>query len=93
MKPNMSSSSRHTHFLCTALLSVVVGGATLTTVARADLPPPPDTKYVGFEFKVTGLAAAPGYVMFAYPTSLSAGKPTFELSVVEEDMAVPLVRR
>jgi hypothetical protein len=90
----MLSSSNHALFFCTALLSVVVAGATVTTtVARADLPPPSGTKYVGFEFTVTELAAAPGYVMLAYPTSESNGAPTFELSVVEDGTPVRLGRR
>ncbi|MBI4954063.1 MAG: hypothetical protein HY908_18715 [Myxococcales bacterium] len=61
--------------------------------ARADAPPPGGQKYVGFAFRVDGLAAFADLQMLAYPTSQSNGAPTHELTLVEDGRPVPLGRR
>lgn len=63
------------------------------SLARADLPPPTGTRFVDYSFTVEGVAKQGDYVVFAYPTSMSNGRPTAELSVVTEGMPIPLGRR
>lgn len=50
--------------------------------ARADLAPPDDTKYVGFEFVVKGAPTSGDLVLVAYPCSTSNGAPMREAKVI-----------
>lgn len=77
----------------TTSLACAIAALALASHARADAPPPDGKKYVDFRFTVENLAAFPDYVMLAYPTSLSNGAPTYELSLVEEGKPVGLGRR
>jgi hypothetical protein len=61
--------------------------------ARADVPPPDGSRYVGYSFTVTGLAAAGDRVLFAYPCGSSNGAPVAEYRKVEEGRAVSVGRR
>lgn len=70
------------------LTLVAVGGA-----ARADLPPPDGTKFVGYGFKITGLAVAPDRVLFAQPCSGSDGAPTADAVKIDDGRIVSVGRR
>jgi hypothetical protein len=50
--------------------------------ARADLAPPDDTKYVGFEFVVKGAPTSGDLVLVAYPCSTSNGAPMREAKAI-----------
>lgn len=61
--------------------------------AKADLPPPDGTKFVGYAFKVTGVSIAPDRVLFAQPCSESSGVPMAHLAKIEEGRAISVGRR
>jgi len=65
----------------------------LTSTAHADAPPPDDQKYVGYSFKIEGLAAFPDVVVVAWPWSLSNGAPTREYAVLTDDTPLRVGRR
>jgi len=75
-----------------ALLSAVLLFA-IDATARADVPPDDGWKYVGNNFRATGLAAFPDHVLVAYPWSASNGAPTREHVVMKEGEAVSIGRR
>jgi hypothetical protein len=62
-------------------------------LARADLPPPADKKFVSYGFRVENVKAFPDYVVLAFPWSLSGGAPTKEHALVEDAKTVALGRR
>jgi MYXO-CTERM domain-containing protein len=78
-----------------SLSSVLVAGALLAaaTSARADLPPPDGTKFVGFAFEVDNLAAFKDFVLFAYPCGGSNGAPIAEMAELKERAPVSVGRR
>lgn len=76
-----------------AVLGAGLALATLAPPARADLPPPTGTKFVGYAFTVTGQSKHADWVVLAYPVSLSNGRPTAELAVLEDGVAQELGRR
>jgi MYXO-CTERM domain-containing protein len=77
------------------LSSVLVAGALLAaaTSARADLPPPNGTKFVGFAFEVDDLAAVKDFVLLAYPCGSSNGAPIAEMAELKEGTPVSVGRR
>ncbi|MFO0555771.1 MAG: hypothetical protein U0271_45765 [Polyangiaceae bacterium] len=89
----MPSFLRAPRSLAWVLALAGLSAAAAPSVARADLPPPDGTKYVGYEFSVENLAAFPDYVLIAFPTSMSNGAPTRELAILSDGMPVPLGRR
>lgn len=74
--------------LATVLLATAVSAS-----ARADLPPPGDQKYVDYSFVVTGLAASPDRVFFAFPCGTSNGTPYKEHAKLAEGVPVSVGRR
>jgi hypothetical protein len=78
-----------------SLPSLLVAGALLAAAssARADLPPPDGTKFVGFAFKVDNLASFKDFALLAYPCGTSDGRPTAEMAELAEGTPVPVGRR
>jgi hypothetical protein len=74
-------------------LAFALASAATSTEARADLPPPDGTRFVGYDFAVTGVASAKGDAFFAYPCSSSSGVPVLDLQVLEEGKSVSVGRR
>ena len=75
-------------------VSLVACGLLLSSgSAHADLPPPDGTRFVGYEFVVTGTAASKDDAFFAYPCSSSSGAPVLDYRVLEEGKPVAVGRR
>jgi MYXO-CTERM domain-containing protein len=79
------------HLLAAVVLGLGVVAA--ASSANADLPPPDGQKFVDYAFKVDGLASFGGYVLLAYPYSLSNGRPTTEHAKLEDGKPTSLGRR
>lgn len=76
------------------LVSLAAFAALLSSrIAHADLPPPDGTRFVGYEFVVTGTTAAKDDAFFAYPCSSSSGAPVLDYRVLEEGKPVAVGRR
>jgi MYXO-CTERM domain-containing protein len=75
--------------LAAALVVATLGASD----ARADLPPPEGTKFVGFSFKVENLAQAKDFVLLAYPCSQSSGVPVRKMAVIQDGAVVDVGRR
>ena len=73
-------------------LALSLAFALAATTASADLPPPAGTKRVDYSFEVKNLLAFTDFVMLAYPTSASNGRPTYELAEVQDGNAVECSR-
>lgn len=72
---------------------LAVASLALSPSARADLPPPDGTKFVGFEFTVDNLAAFKDYALLAYPCGGSNGAPVAEVSELKEGVSTVVGRR
>ena len=70
-----------------------VAALAVVAPAAADLPPPEGEKFVGYRFVVTGIPAASGRVLVAYPCGTSNGAPVAEYRRLEEGKAVDVGRR
>lgn len=76
-----------------AIVAAATLVGTLSSLAHADLPPPNGQKYVSYTFTVTGLAAAPDQVLFAFPCGTSAGAPIAQHQKIDEGKSVTVGRR
>ncbi len=61
--------------------------------ARADLPPPDGTKFVGYAFTIENLDAWKDFAVVAFPCGGSNGAPVRELAVLEPGKSVAVGRR
>ncbi len=77
-------------FAATAVAGLALAAA---RPAAADLPPPDGEKFVGYQFKVTGIPAGAGRVLVAYPCGTSNGAPIAEFRRLEEGTPVDVGRR
>lgn len=80
--------------LVSRLVPLAVAALLLTSgSAQADLPPPDGTRFVGYEFVVTGTTASKDDAFFAYPCGSSSGAPILDYRVVEEGKPIGVGRR
>jgi hypothetical protein len=67
--------------------------SSIAPLARADTPPPPGEKDVGYSFALHGLKKRPESVVFAYPCGSSSGAPQAEHRLLEDGVPVSVGRR
>jgi MYXO-CTERM domain-containing protein len=75
--------------------SPLIAGAllALASLARADLPPPDGTKFVGFAFQVDNLGSFKDFALLAFPCGSSNGAPIAEMAELKEGTPVSVGRR